>query len=339
VPAGLAVLALAAGLLGSFDHDLGRRDADTLEPIGPRLEIAEPHARGVLSPDGDRLALGVSESAATSGPRVGLWIVAPDTMRVVHRVGTGIAAEAVAYPGVVAALLQNGVLVTVDPRTGGIVRRKRLGTEACFPHPAASYPGGAAFAVVGAGRQVRLALVGARGRVRVIRLGRLRPGARCGAAGLAVDPVRRRAFVAAGSRVAEVALGSLRTRYHATGGPSGGRRTAAWLPGVGLAVAGPGLRVFGARGWRVRWRDRRAESVEAIGDAVVAAGGGRIRVFERDGRRRFTVRSPGHPFTEVAAGRLYVGSGGSLRVFDLASGAVRARHPPTRNSFWFTAGP
>jgi hypothetical protein len=120
---------------------------------------------------------------------------------------------------VVAALLQNGVLVIVEPRTGGIVRGKRLGTEACFPHLAASCPGGAAFAVVGARRQVRLALVG--------------------------------------------------------------------------------------------------------------AGGGRIRVYERDGRRRFTVRSPGDPFTEAAAGRLYVGSGSSLRVFDLATGAVRTRHPPT----------
>jgi hypothetical protein len=49
------------------------------------------------------------------------------------------------------------------------------------------------------------------------------------------------------------------------------------------------------------------------------------------------VREPGRPFTEVAAGRLYVASGLSLRVFDLTTGAVRARLPATHNSFWFAA--
>jgi hypothetical protein len=71
---------------------------------------------------------------------------------------------------------------------------------------------------------------------------------------------------------------------------------------------------------------------------VVAAGSGRIRVYGRDGRLRFGVRAPGQPFTAVAAGRLYVASGGALRVYDLATGTVRGRHPPTRNRFWFAEG-
>jgi hypothetical protein len=116
--AGLHVLILAAPALaapepfGVVEQTLGRFDRDTLVPIGVS---ANPGP------------------GAGPGGRVGLWIVEPSRMQVEHAVQTRIAAEAVAYPGVVAALLQNGRLITVNPRTGAITARHAVGYSSCAP--------------------------------------------------------------------------------------------------------------------------------------------------------------------------------------------------------------
>src|SRR4051812_33182434 len=107
--------------LGFAVQTFGRFDRDTLTPIDPSLALPEPHARPVYSPDGTRVALGLS-AAGDRTRRIGVWIVDPKRMAVEHAIATGIAAEAVVYPGVVAALLQDGRLVVIDPRTGKIRR-------------------------------------------------------------------------------------------------------------------------------------------------------------------------------------------------------------------------
>jgi hypothetical protein len=110
------VTALAQTPLGIVENTLGRFDRDTLQPVGPTINLPEPHAAPVFAPDGERFAIGLSKAGVDRTPRIGLWIVDPDQMTVVHEVHTGIAAEAVVYPGVVAALLQSGELLVVDPK-------------------------------------------------------------------------------------------------------------------------------------------------------------------------------------------------------------------------------
>src|SRR4051812_18723463 len=116
--AALAVLIAPAAAraqtpVGIVENALGRFDRDTLQPAGPVVALREPHARPVFSPDGERFAVGLSKAGTSTTPRIGLWIVDPDRMTVEREVHTGIAAEAVVYPGVVAALLQNGELLIV----------------------------------------------------------------------------------------------------------------------------------------------------------------------------------------------------------------------------------
>ena len=208
-----------------------------------------------------------------------------------------------------------------------------------------------------AGGRVRIAVVGRRGGVRTARLGRLRPdGPSCGI-GVAADPARDRVFVAAGALVAEVALGTLRTRYRrvpslASGcgseAPCVNARTAAWVPGTGLAVAGEtifggcgqrrralGLVVLDRRLRRVLWRDRAASAVAAARGRVLALGNG-VRGYDPDGRRRFTaLRGTALQEAEIVAGRAYVSSCRNLVVLGADAGAVRARHSGRALDFWF----
>jgi hypothetical protein len=43
-----------------FGHTLARLDRDTLQPVGPQTQVIETHAPGVLSPEGRRMAMGIS---------------------------------------------------------------------------------------------------------------------------------------------------------------------------------------------------------------------------------------------------------------------------------------
>ena len=113
---------------GSGSTMLAARDPLTLAPIGPALAVDEFHSGPSVSPDGKLAAIGMSSPpppGVTAIGRVGLQIVDVVSMRVVHHVQTGIAAEDVAFVGPrrVAALLQGGAVVLVDARTGAISRR------------------------------------------------------------------------------------------------------------------------------------------------------------------------------------------------------------------------
>jgi hypothetical protein len=348
-------------VLGLVHSDLGRFQPDSLRPVGPRGTVAESHAPGVLSPDGSRLAFGLSKSPEPGTPvhgRVGLSIVDPATLEVLHEVQTGIAAEQVGFPGPVAAMLQGGELVIVDPDRGVIERRlSGIGGECIAMQRPAATPGKAVFTTVGAGGRVRIAVVGRRGGVRTARLRRLRAaGPSCGV-GVAADPARDRVFVVARSLVAEVALGTLRTRYRrvpslasrcGSDEPCGDARTVAWIPGAGLALAGEtiagnrgershalGLVVLDRRLRHVRWHDMRASAVAASRRRVLALGDG-VRGYGPDGRHRFTaLRGRAVQGAEIVAGRAYVASGSRLFVLGAGRGAVRSRHGGRTLGFWF----
>ena len=132
-----SALALAAVVLGARAGVAaaqrrargGRRDARAvrprhLTPSAPALDRAEPHAAaGLLAPTGGRVgrsSLSEPRRARHRGSTVGLGS-SRRGRRSSHRVQTGIAVEAVAFPGVVAALTPGRGDAHRDPRAGDIV--------------------------------------------------------------------------------------------------------------------------------------------------------------------------------------------------------------------------
>ena len=307
----LAVPAAAQQPLGIVDMQFARLDPDTLAPAGPVIESAETHTRPVLSPDGARFALGVSESGSGGG-RTGLWVGEAAQPRITHRVATGIAAEAVVFPGVVGALLQDGRLVVVDPETGAITRSRQVGWSSC-----------AREGVLAAGRGVivnevradgaEVAIVDARGRIST-RFVRLRPSARrC----VALVADGERAYIVGRDRVAALDPATRAVTMHAVRG----RPTTAVSVPQGLVVAGAGgARLYETRTWRTVWHDRRARSVLASGDTVVATGDG-VRALDA-ATGRVLWRAEGTA-AAVAAGRVYA----QPAVLDLVTGEQVGTHP------------
>lgn len=154
-------------------------------------------------------------------------------MKVVRKVETGIAAEALAWlaPRLLVAGLQRGGTVVVDPLTGTILRRwPPLSDWPTLSDPpqasARTRDGGLVMLFPGRRSNARtqtaaaqLAVVDALGHLRSVALERIRlafhDGVQWDAAGLAVDPARARAYVvAADAPVAEVDLRTLRVSYH-----------------------------------------------------------------------------------------------------------------------------
>jgi len=344
---GVALLALAATApaahaqqpLGVVEQTLGRFDRDTLAPLEPSLPVGEPHAAPVLSPAGDRLAMGVSAPATSrgAGGRVGLWIVDPARMKVLHAIRTGIAAEAVAFPGVVAALLQDGRLVVVGPATGAIVRDRRIGYSGCAPE-AVEVGRTAVFVNQIRANAVEVTTVGARGRVRSARVAIevASTGVRCRPALLVADPQRRRVLVVGAARVAAVDVATLRSRSHPIG-DRGRDRSAALVAGSALAVAGErGLRLLDLRTWRTRWRDRAARAVLAAGDTVLGFGSALHARAAQDGGMLW--RRPGRVApAAIASGRVYVQSRTKLLSLDVATGREAGSRPPVLTRIRFVS--
>jgi hypothetical protein len=173
----------------------------------------------------------------------------------------------------------------------------------------------------------RLAVAGALGTVRVVRVGRIVAGVphevgtartRLSIPGLAVDPARRRAFLVQPGLVAEVDLGSLAVSYHRLGRTSllgrlhawlepdaqakegsGPTRSARWLGGGLLAVTGAdeqgprsrpaGLVLVDTPSWRAKTIDASASELAVTGDLLLASGGrtSGLVAYGLDGRRRF----------------------------------------------------
>jgi hypothetical protein len=206
---------------------LARLDPQSLKPVSRKVEVGEYHRTWTLSPDGSHVALGVG------GQGIGIEIVELETMKLVRRVRTGIAAEALDWltPRRLVAGLQRGGTVLVDPRTGRILRRWPAFS---FPDASAHAPGRFVLLVPQLRKSTpglplrrvagspRLAVVDAKGRLRSVTLRRIRLGVRSSNgiqyadhAGLVVDRAREQAYVvAAGAPVANVDLRTMRVSYH-----------------------------------------------------------------------------------------------------------------------------
>ena len=70
---------------------LARFDPLSLRPVSRQVPIAEYHDAWALSPDGSRVALGMSAPGREG--RIGILVVDLETMKVVRGIETGVAAE------------------------------------------------------------------------------------------------------------------------------------------------------------------------------------------------------------------------------------------------------
>ncbi|MDA0180035.1 hypothetical protein OJ997_06990 [Solirubrobacter phytolaccae] len=308
---------LAPQPLGVVEHTLGRFERDTLQPVGPTIAVEEPHARPALAPDGRRFAIGLSSSGLPDPPtpgrgRVGLWIVDAGAMRIERQVRTGIAAEAVVFPGMVAAMLQSGALVVVDPDSGEILSRRQIGFSFGTPDGEVVAGRGVLVNEVRRGRGIEVAVVSAAGRVRrtFIRV----PGMTRDVALAGSD---RRAFIVGKGRIATLDPATLRVRTRRFDGVAS---TAAFT-GTTLAIGGTrGLRMYDTRTWRLLARDSRSTDVFVSGRTIIAGGRGKITARSTTGRVLW--RAAGDA-TAVAAGRVYA----QPAVLDVATGARVGTHP------------
>ncbi|HEY6892042.1 MAG TPA: hypothetical protein VI300_29840, partial [Solirubrobacter sp.] len=308
--------------LGIVEQTFGHFDRDTLAPIAPSLPLPEPHARPVFSPDERRLALGLSAPGAGGNGRVGVWIVDPAHVKVLHAVETGIAAEAVVYPGVVAALLQNGQLAIIDPESGKIRSRKAVGRTSCAPEAVQTKDRGVIVNEI-RGDEVEVTIVDPRGAVHTLRLPFKTAQRTCRKVGLAADATR--AYVTTAHRIAAI---DPVTRHVETVRFTGGT-DADVVPG-GLAIAGTqGLAVVDTSTWKTRWRDRSARNVQTAANTVIGTGARKITA--RDARTgRVLWRKPGSA-QAVAAGRVYA----QPAVLDLATGEQVGTHPEVFSAIRF----
>jgi hypothetical protein len=311
--------------LGVVEHTLGRFERNSLQPVGPTLDLPEPHARPVFAPDGERFAIGLSKAGPNSTSRIGLWIVDPDQMTVVHEVHTGIAAEAVVYPGVVAALLQSGELLVVDPKSGSIRSRRDIGYTSCAPEAVQVPRRGVIVNEVRAG-EVEVTIVESRGRVHTLSIPLKTPDRPCRKVGVAAS--EKRVYISGTDSVVELDPVTRRITAHRVGGGT----SAATAPG-GLAIAGPrGVSVLDTTTWKTRWRDRTARSVLTSGSTVIATGSDVRARDARTGTVRW--RASGSALA-VAAGRVYA----HPAVLDLRTGERVGTHPPTTSALRFAEAP
>ena len=345
-------------------------DRRTLKPGVPWAELGEYHDAWSMSPDRRLMAFGIS--APGGNGRIGIRVLDLGTFQVVRDITTGIAAEALGWiaPDRLAAFLQSGEVVVVDPRSGEELSREALGAISCpFAPPHAVTPLGFVM-VVAVGGAARVVLVDAAGRVQILRLDDIFLGEAfglCQSAGLAVDAARLVAYVVGvDAPVAEVDLRTMKVRRHrVTGAPAltrsgchecGDQRSAVWLGGGRLAVAGSthrlrrdkrvrktpvGVAVVDTRDWTARTIARRAGAARLAGDRLLVydgrhpaerprAGAG-LRAYDRSGRARFTVLGGERVGdVQVAGARAYARTNRGLRVLAMRTGRVIARLPRVR---------
>jgi hypothetical protein len=272
---------------------LVRYDPVTLERSGTRVRLGGNASSWSWSPQRRYLAV-------ASYPQR-LTIVDVSAMRVVSRVrlapGGGVA-RAVTWAGnrvlAVVEAPSGAVVTAVDPLAGRVVRTTRLTKP--FGYQFERLPDGLVF--LGARNRsgpAQIAVVDAEGETRVATV----PQAGVGSAGLAVDPVGRRAYLVDGERVFGV---DLRTLDSSDPGPlrtlakvSGSTRSAHWLGNGLLAVSGvdrdaTGFRPVGLR--LVDVRDRTTRTIDPSATSFTPAG--RVLLVETaPGRRALNVTAYG----------------------------------------------
>ncbi len=275
-------------------------DRRTLEPGTPWADLGEYHDNWSLSPDRRLAAFGVS--APSDEGRIGIRVIDLGTLQVVRDLSTGIVAEALGWlePDRLAAFLQSGEVVVVDPRSGKEISRERLGSTSCPFTPANAVTPLGFVLVVAVSGSAQVVLADAQGRLRKLTLDDISVGfARdiCEEAGMAVDPARLVAYVVgAGAPIAEVDLRTMRATPHRVDAAllrgSGCRycsaqRSAVWLGGGRLAVTGfdvrsrasrarsspAGVALVDTRTWTARMIARRAGAVRVAGDRLLVYDG------------------------------------------------------------------
>jgi len=313
-----------------------RYDPMTLERSGPRVRLGGNASSWSWSPQRRYLAI-------ASYPQR-LTIVDVPAMRVVARArlapGGGVARAVTWARNRVLAVVEapSGAVVTaVDPLTGRVVRATRLARP--FGYQFDRLPDGLVFLLGARNRRgpVQVAVVDAEGETRVATVRQ----ARVGSAGLAVDPIGRKAYLAEGERVFAVDLrtlalsdpGPLRTLAKA---PLGSERSARWLGNGLLAVSGLDRDRTSARPAGLRLvdvRDRTSRTIDPTASSFTMAG--RVLLVENarsrqalsvtaygfDGRQRYRVELVGSTWMKKQGRRGYACRYPFLRaVVDLESG-------------------
>ena len=326
---------------------VGCFDSLSLRATAAPVFIGEYHDAWSTSPDGTRVALGIS--APGSGARIGVRIVNLARWATELDVQTGIAAEAVAWltDRTLVAALQRGGIVLIDPATGEVVRRwagwavldgvsTRTRRRFVLLEPG--------------GRTRRLAAVDSTGRLRSVslRLPLRRRHSRLARPALVADPVREHAYVLTGGRVlVDVDLQRMRVRRRRLQpaleqGATGARfpvRGGLWLGGGRLAVSGhdavpgrrlrprtypAGLSTVDTETWNVRVVDSAATGAALAPGRLLAYGERGLRGYSRGGRRVFEVLRNQIVWSVGAAGRLaYAVTPTATHVIDTRSGRIR----------------
>ncbi len=299
-------------------------DRRSLRPGRPRAQIGEYHDAWSVSPDGGRVALGIS--APGTGARIGIRILDRATLKTVRDVETGIVAEAVGWLSRerVGGILQTGEAVVVDAVSGEVVARQAVPVEpdCLYAPPTAVTPLGLVVLLAGTDGRARLILVEPQGLARIVRLGRVRmraPGGVCERAGLAVDPSTLHAHVVgARAPVAEVDLRRTQTVRHHAVAPAAVRcrgcsvrSGALWLGGGRIAVAT----------LLHTTRTERRAGVARVG----------LWSYNLDGRDGVPLVRDGVWDVQVAGDRAYARGARRLHVIDLGRGRVVARSRAVRS--------
>ena len=355
--AGLAALVPFAGIVSNPLTGVGTR-VGCFHPLSLRaasspVVIGEYHHAWSVSPDGSRVALGISAPGATA--RVGVRVVELGSWTAELDVETGIAAAGLAWltdRRLVAGLLDRSI-VLLDPVTGAVVDRWSEGSG----EDAATARTRRRFLTLVTGRRVgRLSVVDARGRLRRLSLRipadgpagrRLRPA-------LVAHPRRERAYVVMDARtVIDIDLHQMRVRRIRVrpaprpverAGEVGFRRwQAIWLGGGRIALSGhdqvsrrggraatvpAGLGTIDTRSGAAVRIDADANGVTRAPRRLLTYGLRGVRGYTLGGRRVFEVLRRKPVWNLDVAGRLaYAGTGTATYVIDTRSGRVRQRIP------------
>ena len=355
--AGLTALAPFAGIISNPLTGVGTRvgcfDPLSLRATSPPVVIGEYHHAWSISPDGGRVALGISAPGPTA--RVGVRIVELGSWTAGLDVETGIAAAGLAWltdRRLVARLL-DGDIVLLDPVTGAVVERWATGSTA---DAATARTRRRFLALVSSRRAGRLSVVDATGRLRRLSLRhpadapagrRLRPA-------LVADPRRERAYVLMDARtVIDVDLRRMRVRrlrvrpaprpVERAGAVELRRWQAIWLGGGRLALSGydqgsrpggraatipAGLSTIDTRSGAVARIDAGAIGVTRAPRRLLTYGLRGVRGYTLGDRRVFEVLRGKRVSNLDAVGQLaYAGTGAATYVIDTRSGRVRGRIP------------
>ena len=325
-----------------------RAERASLDRIGRPIMLGEYHDSWALSPNRARIAFGISAPGRLA--RIGVRLVDLRRWRVVGNFETGIAADVLWWPSarsLIAVLpacicpRQVTGFVVVDPVKQRIVKRVR------FRGALELFHGGQAIAsrlavllddrVASTPAPGVLAVIGADGSYRVVRLTRIRLSPeRWGSA--AVAKSRRGIVVLSNGIAAEVDPTTLAVTYHELdAAPPGSRFVAAAGLGDSVAVGWSDtnrrtgrLDLISTRTWQVRHLED-APAMAVTDGVILAYGTGAIgiRGYRADGSRAFSILGA-DVVRSVAVTRsvAYVQTASATVAVDVASGTVVRRLTP-----------